>query len=249
MAYRRTERETARLAARYEAIIEAARALASESGLGAVQVVPVAERAGIAAGTVYRYFPSKDDLVAAVVNATAEREVAAIRAAAAAAPGALSGLAAAIVAFAAGTMRMRRLAFAMLAEAPPAYLPPQAGEGKSVFLPHAGEGNKIPPPPLAGEDREGAGRFVFRRHVAGEFESLIRAAIAAGQLPDQPPAAMAAAVIGATVESLVGPFAPTLSGPEAERAAVQDIALFALRALGVVDARARGLVISVIRYQ
>src|SRR5258708_18915880 len=73
MAYRRTERETARLAARYEAIIEAARALASERGLGAVQVVPVAERAGIAAGTVYRYFPSKDDLVAAVVGATAER--------------------------------------------------------------------------------------------------------------------------------------------------------------------------------
>src|SRR5258706_3452945 len=92
MAYRRTERETARLAARYEAIIESARALASESGLGAVQVVPVAERAGIAAGTVYRYFPSKDDLVAAVVSATAEREVAAIRAAAAGAPGTLSGL-------------------------------------------------------------------------------------------------------------------------------------------------------------
>ncbi len=226
MAYRRTERETARLAARYEAIVEAARALASESGLGAVQVVPVAERAGIAAGTVYRYFPSKDDLVAAVVNATAEREVAAIRAAAAAAPGALSGLAAAIVAFAAGTMRMRRLAFAMLAEAPPSY-----------------------PPPLAAEGREGAGRLSFRRNIAGEFESLIRAAIAAGQLPDQPQAAMAAAVIGATVESLVGPFAPTLAGPEAERAAVQDITLFALRALGVVDARARGLVVSVISDQ
>jgi AcrR family transcriptional regulator len=238
MAYRRTERETARLAARYEAIVEAARALASESGLGAVQVVPVAERAGIAAGTVYRYFPSKDDLVAAVVSATSEREVAAIRTAAAGAPGALSGLAAAIAAFAAGTMRMRRLAFAMLAEAPPPYPPPQAGEG-----------NRIPPPPLAREGREGAGRFAFRRNIAGEFESLIRAAIAAGQLPDQPPAAMAAAVIGATVESLVGPFAPTLVGQEAERAAVQEITLFALRALGVVDARARGLVVSVIKDQ
>jgi AcrR family transcriptional regulator len=238
MAYRRTERETARLAARYEAIIEAARALASESGLGAVQVVPVAERAGIAAGTVYRYFPSKDDLVAAVVSATAEREVAAIRAAAAAAPGALSGLAAAIAAFAVGTMRMRRLAFAMLAEAPPPYPPAQAGEGKSIS-----------PAPLAGEGREGAGRLSFRRNIAGEFESLIRAAIAAGQLPDQPPAAMAAAVIGATVESLVGPFAPTLVGQEAERAAVQEITLFALRALGVVDARARGLVVSGISNQ
>ena len=141
MTYRRTERESARLAARYEAIIDAARALASESGLGAVQIVPVAERAGIAAGTVYRYFPSKDDLVAAVVSATAEREVAAIRAAAAQAPGALSGLAAAIVAFASTTMRMRRLALAMLADAPPPYPPP----------PHATPRYPPPldPPPLS----------------------------------------------------------------------------------------------------
>ena len=213
MAYRRTERETARLAARHEAIIVAARALASESGLGALQIAPVAERAGIAAGTIYRYFPSKDDLVAAVVSATTEREVAAIRAAAAAAPGALSGLAGAIAAFASGTLQERRLALAMLSEAP------ESGD---------------------------AGRFAFRRSISAEFEGLIRTAIAAGHLPDQPPAAMAAAVIGAVVEGLL---APTLAGPAAERAAVQGIALFALRALGVTDARARGLVVSVINSQ
>ena len=57
---------------------------------------------------------------------------------------------------------------------------------------------------------------------------------------------MAAAVIGATVEGLVGPLAPPLAGPEAERAAVQEITLFALRALGIPDARARGLVVSAI---
>jgi AcrR family transcriptional regulator len=210
MAYRRTDRESARLAARYGAIVEAARALATESGLGAVQIVPVAERAGIAAGTVYRYFPSKDDLVAAVISATTEREVAAIRAATAAAPGALSGLAAAIVAFASGTLRMRKLAWAMLAEVP------EGGD---------------------------SGRFALRRNVGGEFEGLIRAAITAGQLPDQPPAPMAAAVIGAAVESLVGPLAPASARPEFERAAVREIALFALRALGVIDARARGLVL------
>jgi AcrR family transcriptional regulator len=241
MAYRRTERETARLSARHEAIIAAARALASESGLGAVQIAPVAERAGIAAGTVYRYFPSKDDLVAAVVSATAEREVAAIRDAAAAAPGALSGLAAAIMAFASGTLQARRLVLAMLAEEPPAYPPqpppyppPQAEEGQGGG---AGAG--------AGKGWEAAGRLAFRRKVGGEFEGLIRAAIAAGHLADQPPAAMAAGIIGATVEGLVGPLAPTLAGPEAERAAVQEITLFALRALGVVDARARGLVVSI----
>jgi len=217
MGYRRTERETARLAARYEAIIEAARALASESGLAAVQIMPVAARAGIAAGTVYRYFPSKDDLVAALVNSTAEREIAAIRGAAAAAPGALSGLAAAITAFAAGTLRTRRLAGAMLAEAP---------EGGAA-----------------------AGRLAFRRSIGDEFEILIRAAITAGQLPDQPPTVMAAAIIGATVESLVGPLAPNSAGPDAGYAAVQELTLFALRALGVVDAHARGLVMSGISNQ
>ena len=37
----------------------------------AVQIAAVAERAGIAAGTVYRYFPSKTDLVAELVAAVA----------------------------------------------------------------------------------------------------------------------------------------------------------------------------------
>src|SRR5580704_14287632 len=115
MAYRRTERVIARLAARQEAIVAAARALASESGMAAVQIVPVAERAGIAAGTVYRYFPSKDDLVAALVGARSEQEIAAIVRAAAAAPGPLSALAAAIMVFAVRALRERRLAAAMLA--------------------------------------------------------------------------------------------------------------------------------------
>jgi len=210
MAYRRTERESVRLAARHEAIIEAARALGCESGLRAVQIAPVAERAGVAAGTVYRYFPSKEDLVAAVVGDTAERAVVAIRTAAAAAPGKLSGLAAALTAFGAGVLRTRRLAFALLAEAP---------------------------------DGAEAGSLAFRHSVSNEFEGLIRAAIAGGHLPEQPPAVMAAAVLGAMVETLAGPLAPAPSGPAAERAAVQRMTLFALRALGVPDARARGLVL------
>ena len=115
MAYRRTERVIARLAARHDAIVAAARALAGENGMSAVQIVPVAERAGIASGTVYRYFPSKEDLVAALVAATAEQEIAAIRDAVTAAPGPLSALASAIMAFAGRALRERRLASAMLA--------------------------------------------------------------------------------------------------------------------------------------
>src|SRR5215470_11675757 len=77
MAYRRTENVARRLAARRAAILAAATAAAAEGGMAAVQIAPVAERAGIAAGTVYRYFPSKTDLVAALVAAISEREIAA----------------------------------------------------------------------------------------------------------------------------------------------------------------------------
>jgi AcrR family transcriptional regulator len=211
MAYRRTERVIARLAARHEAIIAAARALASESGMAAVQIVPVGERAGIAAGTVYRYFPSKDDLVAALVAVISEQEIAAVRNAAAAAPGPLSALAAALMAFAVRALRERRLALAMLAG--------------------------------ASEADAAADRLAFRRRLAEEFASQIRAAIAAGHLPDQDAAFAAAAVIGAMVEGLVGSPSAGPESAEAQHGAAQALTLFALRGLGVVDARARGLVV------
>jgi AcrR family transcriptional regulator len=211
MAYRRTERVIARLAARQEAIVAAARALAGESGMGAVQIVPVAERAGIAAGTVYRYFPSKDDLVAALVAVISEQEIAAIRRAAAAAPGPLSALSAAFMAFAMRALRERRLAQAMLAAA-------------------------------AGADAA-AERPAFRHRLAAEFATHIRAAIAAGHLPEQDEAFAAAAVVGAMTEGLVGSLSGTPETPEARHGAAQALTLFALRALGVVDARARGLVV------
>ena len=69
MPYRRTENVVRRLAAREQTILDAAQSIASESGMGAVQIAPVADRADIAAGTVYRYFPSKQDLINAVFDA------------------------------------------------------------------------------------------------------------------------------------------------------------------------------------
>src|SRR5580704_490434 len=116
MPYRRTENVERRLAARHDAIIAAARNIASEGGMAAVQIVPVAQRAGIAAGTVYRYFPAKIDLVAALLAEISKREIGALRHAAAAAPGPLSALAASIMTFAARALRDRRLAFAAIAE-------------------------------------------------------------------------------------------------------------------------------------
>jgi AcrR family transcriptional regulator len=114
LPYRRTENVARRLAARHDAIIAAARQIAGEGGMAAVQIAAVAARAGVAAGTVYRYFPAKTDLVAALLEEIAESEIGALRRSAAGAPGPLSALSAAIMTFAARSLRERRLAFAAM---------------------------------------------------------------------------------------------------------------------------------------
>lgn len=53
--------------ARRARVIEAAIELATEGGYDAVQMRDVAARAGVALGTVYRYFSSKDHLLAAAL--------------------------------------------------------------------------------------------------------------------------------------------------------------------------------------
>src|SRR4051795_3094281 len=100
MPYRRTDNVIRKQAARHRTIIESALLIAAEGGMAAVQIAPVAQRAGVAAGTVYRYFPSKIELVAALVTAISAREMMALAAAAKSAPGPLSALAAAITTFA-----------------------------------------------------------------------------------------------------------------------------------------------------
>jgi AcrR family transcriptional regulator len=209
MPYRRTENVERRLAARHAAIIAAARAAASEGGMAAVQIVPVARRAGIAAGTVYRYFPGKTDLVAALLAEISEREIAALRRAGDNAPGPLSALSGTIMTFAARALRNRRLAFAAIAEPVDAELDPV--------------------------------RLKFRKLLAGEFATRIAAAMSGGHLPKQDAAFAGAAVLGLLVEGSIGPLAPPAAGREREL--VQSLALTALRALGVPDARARGLVV------
>jgi len=52
-------------AARRRRVVEAAIELAREGGYDAVQMRDVATRAGVALGTIYRYFSSKDHLLAA----------------------------------------------------------------------------------------------------------------------------------------------------------------------------------------
>jgi hypothetical protein len=77
-----------------------------------------------------------------------------------------------------------------------------------------------------------------------ELETLLKAAIEAGGLPDQDAAMAARALLGAFLEALVGPLAPAASdAPGHAGAAVQAITLLALRGLGVPDAHARGLIL------
>jgi hypothetical protein len=65
-----------------------------------------------------------------------------------------------------------------------------------------------------------------------------------GHLPEQDVRVAAPALVGALLEGLVGPLAPDASASAAAaRDAVQALTLFALRAVGIADARARGLVV------
>jgi AcrR family transcriptional regulator len=210
MPYRRTENVVRRLAEREQTIVEAARSAARSGGMQAVQIATVAERAGIASGTVYRYFSSKSDLVSELIGTVAERTLDAMRQAADAAPGPLSALAATIAMLASHTLDERRLAWAAIAE-------PAQPEIEHL-------------------------RIDFRKGLIAELEARIASAVRHGYLPGQDLAIAAPAIVGALLEGLIGPLAPELDDPVKRREAVQNATLVALRALGVVDARARGLV-------
>src|SRR6266540_1751032 len=211
MVYRRTHQVVKRLAARRSAILAAARDVAAEGGMAAVQIAPVAVRANVAAGTVYRYFPSK----AALISELSRDELAAIRRAADAAPGPSSALAGAVTTVAVHVLSQRKLAWGILAE------------------------------PV--DVDVSASRLASRREIASEIAARIDAAVRAGHLPAQDTALAATALLGALHESLVGPLAPdNLDDPAKLRDAVQTVTLLALRAVGVMDARARGLVVQAV---
>ena len=66
-----------------ERLLLAARELIEEGGYGAASVLAIAERAGVAAGTLYRHFASKEELFVEVFRSVCEREERAMRVAAA----------------------------------------------------------------------------------------------------------------------------------------------------------------------
>jgi len=98
-------------------LLAAARELIEEGGYASASVAAIADRAGVASGTVYRHFASKADLFLEVFRAVCAGEERAMRAAAdEAGPGAVDRLEAVLATFARRALQNRRLAWALLAE-------------------------------------------------------------------------------------------------------------------------------------
>jgi len=204
MPYRRTEQVEARLAGNRARILQAARQLVAEGGFREAQVAAVATIAGVATGTVYRYFPSKADLCAEIVSRTSQREVDIVATIAQTGGPAPQRLADALRAFASRALRGRRLAYALVAE---------------------------PVDP----EVEGA-RLKYRRMLGKVLQSIVRDGVAAGDFPAQAPEASAACLVGALLEGLIGPLAPTAAEDEEEgRRLIDAIVTFCLRAVSATE--------------
>ncbi|CCW10496.1 TetR/AcrR family transcriptional regulator [Rhodococcus aetherivorans] len=175
MAYRRTPAVQQRLDAQRDAIADAAVSLLSERGYQGLSIAAVAERAGVATGSVYRHYVDKSELMVRIFRSLCGREVDAVVAAAETArpEGAAAQVAAVVETFARRAMRNPTLAYALLAE-----------------------------PVDAAVDAE---RLVLRRAFAAAFEGAVRRGIDSGDLAPRNAALAAAALVGAVGEVLTGP--------------------------------------------
>ena len=116
MAYRETEHTLARKADTRQKLLKAARRLVQGGGFAAASAASVAQESGVAAGTIYRHFPNKSELVAEVFRYATEREVAAVAEATEQETDAAAKLRAAIETFATRALQGRQLAYALIAE-------------------------------------------------------------------------------------------------------------------------------------
>ena len=186
-----------------ERLLKAAREVIEEGGYGAASVIAIAERAGVAAGTMYRHFGSKEELFVEVFRAVCDREVRAMRAAAAGMDdGAteVDRLETVLATFAKRALRNPRLAWALLAE---------------------------PVDPLVDAER-----LTYRERYAELIAQGLERAIASGELPEQNVGLTAAALVGGCGEALVGPLSPLAGNRPAATDVVQALRTFVRRAIG-----------------
>lgn len=97
-------------------LLHAAAEVIQEGGWGSASVGAIAKRAGVAAGTLYRHFPSKADLFLEVFRTVSERELGAMRTSQAALKGIGERFDAVVGTYARRALRNRRLAWALVYE-------------------------------------------------------------------------------------------------------------------------------------
>jgi AcrR family transcriptional regulator len=186
-----------------ERLLTAAQELIEQGGYGAASVIAIAERAGVAAGTLYRHFTSKEELFVEVFRAVCAREERAMRAAAAEmgddAP-AVRRLETVLSRFAERALRNPRLAWALIAE------------------------------PV--DPRVDAERLAYRERYAALIAESLQAGIAAGEVPQQNVALTAAALVGGCGEALVGPLSPLARDAPGPEEIVEALRVFVRRAVG-----------------
>jgi AcrR family transcriptional regulator len=185
-----------------ERLLRAAQELIEEGGYAAASVVAIADRAGVAAGTLYRHFESKQELFVELFRAVCAREERAMRTASAemTAAGAAERLEEVLATFARRALRNPRLAWALIAE---------------------------PVDPLVDAER-----LAYRERYAAVIADGLRAGISSGELPAQNVELTAAALVGGCGEALVGPLSPVAGATPPAHEIVAALKTFVRRAAG-----------------
>ncbi|MBB5858240.1 TetR/AcrR family transcriptional regulator [Amycolatopsis umgeniensis] len=116
MPYRRTPKVQERLDAQRGAVLAAALEQLAERGYAGCSVSAVAERAGVAVGSVYRHFPTKAALVVELFRQVVSREVEAVRAVSERPGTPAERVVAVFDTFASRALKAPRMAYALLAE-------------------------------------------------------------------------------------------------------------------------------------
>jgi AcrR family transcriptional regulator len=183
-------------------LMRAAQELIEDGGYGAASVMAIADRAGVAAGTLYRHFPSKQELFVEVFRSVCGREERAMRKAAEEMPDgpAPDRLELVLATFAERALRNPRLAWALIAE---------------------------PVDPLVDAER-----LAYRERYAQVIAETLRAGMAAGELPEQNVELSAAALVGGCGEALVGPLSPVSGRRPSDADVVAALRTFVRRAVG-----------------
>lgn len=209
MAYRETEHTLAKKADTRLRLLKAARQLVKEGGFAAASASAVAKKSGVAAGTIYRHFPNKSELVAEVFRYSTEREVAAVATACdqqdiSKGKTAADKLIVAVDVFAQRALLGRTLAYALIAE---------------------------PVDPRVEQER-----LRYRFAYAEIFEDVIELGIKRNEFVEQNSQISAAALVGMLAEALVGPLNPLLNSESHKNQQYDDfinsLIALALRAVG-----------------